>query len=138
MSIAEAAFIHGGKPYRALFESYPVSVRVPGSRQWKRDHMNCIISVREILGKDDAVLAVGFYDEATGDCRGVKAWARVPYLDDILARACALKRKNKLSFCDRFKAQPCCDGTKKNMCELCKTVAALLGGTGLATETATE
>ncbi len=138
MNIAEAEFTHGGKPYRALFESYPVSVRVPGTRRWKRDHVNCIISVREILGKDDAVLAVGFYDEATGDCRGVKAWAPVPYLDDLLARACAFKRKNKLAFCDRFKAQPCCNGTKKDMCNLCRTVAEMMGGTLPATEATTE
>lgn len=82
------------------------------------------------------MLAVGFYDDATSDCRNMKAWARVPFLDDLLARACALKRKNKLAFCDRFKAQPCCDGTKKNMCDLCVTVAALLGGKVPANEDA--
>lgn len=124
LDVKEATFDFNGRKYRVFFERYPVYKRTENGEERKLAKYKTVISVREVIGDEDAVLAVGFYDENTARCKGMTYWrGNVHTHGRIITRAASLKKKAKRcahKFADDERV--CCDGTKANMCELCRLV----------------
>ena len=125
LNIRETTFKFKDKKYRALFERYPVYKK--GFDDSVRANLvkhKTVISVREIIDGEDAVLAVGFYNEKTRRCGEIKYWTgNVKTHGKIVTKAASLI--NEATQCDDtfFEDEKmCCDGIV--LCDICKAIDA--------------